>query len=487
MTQLLTLSKAARLVGVKRNTLQQKIRHGELSTFEGLLDISELLRVYPETQVEDNTMLEHVNSIKRKAVAKLVEERIGPAPGIFVRKLDALQERLFSELENNQTMFKLLKLIDRQLQNPESDQETIASLKSVLQNFFSQTPSPTNSTELHSLLNHLPLEVFINYARLTHSGHEFSLDPNETILEAALRAGLSIPYGCNDGSCGRCKCKVNTGLTRQVRHQTHRLSEDELKQGYILPCAWTSLTDIELDAPIAETSVDIEVQTINCHVKSVVKHQTLLVVTLKMPTSQRLRFLAGQTIEVSLDGESNSIHFPIASCPCEQGTLQIHINNSCREFCDYFVDQQNQHAPVIIKGPFGNNVLNLNSGNSLIFMASHQHFSYIKGLIEQAMALEISEQIDLFWMTSKNQNSPFENNFRAWADAIDNFHFHPLAIEEENTESIMTALKSVESATEHLPNHDFYCCLDDNNLQTLSTFLHGRGVASAQIHLIPAL
>ncbi|VAW75889.1 hypothetical protein MNBD_GAMMA12-651 [hydrothermal vent metagenome] len=487
MTQLLTLSKAARLVGVKRNTLQQKIREGELSTFEGLLDINELLRVYPETQVEDNTMLEHVNSIKRKAVAKLVEDHKGPAPGIFVRKLDALQERLFSELENNQTMVKLLKLINRTLQNSESNQDTITSLKPILKNFFSQTPSTTNNNDLHSLLNHLPLEVFINYARLSHSGHEFSLDPNETILEAALRAGLSIPYGCNDGSCGRCKCKVNTGLTRQIRHQSHRLSEDELKQGYILPCAWTSLTDIELDAAIAQTNADIEEQAIKCHIKSVIKQRELLVVTLKTPASQRLRFLAGQTIEISINSRSKSIRLPIASCPCEQGTLQIHINDHYREFCGYFIDPQNQHVPVSIKGPFGNNVLNLNSGNSLIFMASHQHFSHIKGLIEQAMALEISEQIDLFWMTEKNQNSPFENNFRAWADAIDNFHFHPIAIDIDNSEPLMTALTSVESAIEHLPNHDFYCCLDDNELQTLRTFLHGRGVAHAQMHLIPAL
>ena len=485
MPQLLTLSKAARLVGVKRDTLQQKIRNGELSTFEGLLYISELLRVYPKTQLEDSSMLEHVTAIKRKAISKLVEDRggSGAAPGVYVRKLDALQERLFEELENNQNMIKLLKLIDRSLQKSESDQQTVASLKPIVSEFLSKT---SQEDGLHSLLNHLPLEVFTNYARLAKSGHEFALDANETILEAALRAGLSIPYGCSDGSCGKCKCKVNTGLTRQIKHQTHRLSADELKQGYILPCAWTSLTDIELDAPIAKTASDIQEQAIECQIKSVTEQQGLLIVSLKSPLSQRLRFLAGQQIKITLNNGTTAL-FAIASCPCEQGTLQIHVNNKQAAMQEYFLDKNNRHLPVLINGPFGHNILDLNSGNPLIFIASHHYFSYIKGLIEQAMALEISEQIDLYWINSDEQHSHFENHYRAWADAIDNFNYHPLQLENPTAKnSIIPALEQIEFNNENLPNHDYYCCLDKHFLETVSEFLRGRGVPIAQMHLIEA-
>ncbi len=63
MTQLITLSRAARLVGVTRTTLQQQIRDGELTTFEGQLDLSELLRVYPQTKVEDSAMIERADRL----------------------------------------------------------------------------------------------------------------------------------------------------------------------------------------------------------------------------------------------------------------------------------------------------------------------------------------------------------------------------------------------------------------------------------------
>ena len=61
MPRLITLSRAARLVGVKRGALQKKIRDGELRTFEGELLLSDLLHVYPQAQVEDSSMLERVD------------------------------------------------------------------------------------------------------------------------------------------------------------------------------------------------------------------------------------------------------------------------------------------------------------------------------------------------------------------------------------------------------------------------------------------
>ena len=60
MAQLIPMSRAARLVGVKRGTLQKKIRDGELATFEGMIELNELMRCFPYAKVEDDTMLERM-------------------------------------------------------------------------------------------------------------------------------------------------------------------------------------------------------------------------------------------------------------------------------------------------------------------------------------------------------------------------------------------------------------------------------------------
>ena len=72
MPRLITLSRAARLVGVKRGVLQSRIRQGELRTFEGELLLSDLLHAYPQTKIEDTTMLERVEHIMEQAVNKII-------------------------------------------------------------------------------------------------------------------------------------------------------------------------------------------------------------------------------------------------------------------------------------------------------------------------------------------------------------------------------------------------------------------------------
>ena len=67
MAQWISLSRAARLVGVKRGTLQQQIRSGALQTFEGEIRLADLLQAYPDAQVEDSSMLERVEQIIEQA------------------------------------------------------------------------------------------------------------------------------------------------------------------------------------------------------------------------------------------------------------------------------------------------------------------------------------------------------------------------------------------------------------------------------------
>jgi len=47
--------------------------------------------------------------------------------------------------------------------------------------------------------------------RLEPSGHTFTVNPGETILEAALRQGVGLPYGCRNGACGACKGTLKSG------------------------------------------------------------------------------------------------------------------------------------------------------------------------------------------------------------------------------------------------------------------------------------
>lgn len=74
MDHLLSLSQAARMVGVPRKVLQQHIQAGGLATFEGYLRTSELLKIFPEAAPKDSGMVEKVRRIREAALGKALND-----------------------------------------------------------------------------------------------------------------------------------------------------------------------------------------------------------------------------------------------------------------------------------------------------------------------------------------------------------------------------------------------------------------------------
>jgi len=113
MPKLLSLTKVTRLLGVKRSVLQKKIQSGELCTCEGMITVTELLRVYPETKIEDTAILERMERIKDQAFKnrRKREEMVLPTIDILENNLKVLSKELISvqsELERSSQLFKTL-------------------------------------------------------------------------------------------------------------------------------------------------------------------------------------------------------------------------------------------------------------------------------------------------------------------------------------------------------------------------------------------
>src|SRR5690606_40580558 len=72
--------------------------------------------------------------------------------------------------------------------------------------------------------------------RLQPAGREFAVEPDETIIDAAIRQGVALPYGCRSGSCGSCACRLISGEIDYPEGPPLGLMDDEIANGHILPC-----------------------------------------------------------------------------------------------------------------------------------------------------------------------------------------------------------------------------------------------------------
>ena len=426
MAQLLSLSRAARLVGVARGALQKKIKLGELQSFDGMVEADELLRVYPGAQLEDDSEWERVARIKDRAFGKRVFERSLPDKEVLAARIHEVGREL-AESKGQVAFYR--DLLDRlggkltAFGAGEGEKNMAEQLKEWLGQELDQGVGavPPGLAGRDSYLRVVAAQV-----TLLPSKREFFLEGNDTLLEGALRAGIPLGYGCSSGNCGQCRAKVVSGKIKYVRPHDYVFTEAEKNQNYALMCSCTAVTDLVLEAVVARSPADIPFQQITAKVKAMdYPSDDVMVLKLMAPRSSRMRFMAGQSAVVKAGAFSAEL--PIASCPCEERLLQFHIRlMPGNHFSDYVFNRLKVGEAVVVEGPKGEFVLDDESTRSLVFIAWGSGFAPVKGLIEHALSLEASEKLHLYWAAQNERDIYLPNQCRAWEDALDDFRYTPL-------------------------------------------------------------
>jgi CDP-4-dehydro-6-deoxyglucose reductase len=234
------------------------------------------------------------------------------------------------------------------------------------------------------------------------SGHQFPIIENETILEAALKHGYTLPYSCRDGVCGVCKGKVLQGQVDHGAQQGAVLTELEKASGMALFCCAKPLSDLEIECHEVNAIKDIQIKTMPCRVHSMEKMaEDVMVLKLKLPANERLQFLAGQYIDILLKDQKPR-SFSLANAPHNDDSLELHIRNiSGGAFTHHVFEEMKTRDILRFKGPLGTFFLREDSDKPIIFVASGTGFAPIKAIIEHALYIGIKRPMHFYWGARK--------------------------------------------------------------------------------------
>ncbi len=294
--------------------------------------------------------------------------------------------------------------------------------------------------------------------KILPSGHEFASEGNSTLLEAGLHAGLALNYACSNGNCGQCLAKIISGEVQKVRHHDYIINESQRANGNVLMCCNTASTDVTLEAPEALSSSEIPQQHITAKVRSIeIVNNNVALLHLKTPRTNRLRFLAGQHVQLGGNNMPTGTQ-PISSCPCDDMNLHFQVPVlPGDEFSDYIFKQLKKGDPVEINGPGGDFVLDEKSPRPLVFIAWHTGFGPIRSLIEHAMALETAQTMHLVWITDSREDRYQDNLCRSWQDAFDNFFYIPVDNDgDDGGLNAASIFEHLDIRPDNLPNYDYY-------------------------------
>ncbi len=254
------------------------------------------------------------------------------------------------------------------------------------------------------------------------------VEDGETILDAALRQDVGLPYGCRNGACGNCISTLVSGELSYPSGKTRAL--EGAADNACLTCQAVPASDIQLSAKLLETVKEIEIKTLPCRVaKHVELAHDVMAVWLKLPDNQRMQFMAGQYLNFLLsDGRERA--FSIGNAPHADDLIELHIRHvDGGEFTDYVFDRMKDKAILRIRGPLGSFVLREDSDRPMIFVAGGTGFAPIKGQIEHAMHIGDNRPIQLYWGVRDERDLYMGDLARSWTQSHENISFIPVLSE----------------------------------------------------------
>ncbi|MEQ1591888.1 MAG: 2Fe-2S iron-sulfur cluster-binding protein [Thiobacillaceae bacterium] len=427
MSHLLPLSRVAKLVGQSRHALQEMIRSGALATFDGMVEQDELLRAFPEVKWDDDAEFRRVTEIKEKAFARRVRELALPDKDVLAARIAELGNEYATAKALLKHYANVMVWLDEKIDEIEEDKSAetrhaLHTVRAFLVRNLAEVPADAAMAQA-AIAQERILKIMSAHVTIQPSGHEFFVESNDTLLQAALRAGVSLNYGCSNGNCGDCKARLVSGEVKKVHAHDYVLKQSEKDAGVILLCSYAPINEVVIEASVAGAR-DIPVQHLSAKVKSVeLFNPAMAALHILAPRSQRLRFLGGQSVQLSVNGTSG--RYAIASCPCEDRHIEVQVPRDPHDaFAKAMCNGLKANDTVEVDGPYGEFVLDEDSPRPTIFLAFGAGFAPIKSLIQHAMSLELAESMDLHWLADAAGHYQ-DNLCRAWADAFDDFTYAP--------------------------------------------------------------
>jgi len=266
---------------------------------------------------------------------------------------------------------------------------------------------------------------------LMPSGRQFSADADESVLEAGLRQGTVLPYGCKNGACGSCKAKVIAGRFEQGPHQANALRNDESAQGFALLCCAQASEDLVIEARVIAAAGDIPIRKMPCRIASIERAAPdVAVMRLQLPANERLQYLAGQYVELILkDGTRRS--YSMASAPHAAEQIELHIRHMPGgRFTDalFGVTEPAVKERDILRfeGPMGTFFLREDADAPIVLLASGTGFAPIKAIVEHAIHKDIRRPMTLYWGGRRPQDLYHHALCQQWATELRDFSYVPV-------------------------------------------------------------
>lgn len=231
------------------------------------------------------------------------------------------------------------------------------------------------------------------------TGESFAADSSESVLAAALRAGLNLPHSCKGGHCASCLARLLSGATSYpTRTVPAGITPAEIADRFVLLCQAQAVTDITIETREMRPTPEVEVKSLPSRIDR--KEQLaddVMAVFLKLPAVEDLHYRAGQYIDFILSGGRRR-SFSLASAPADGRHLEVHVRRaSSSGFTGQLFDTMHAGTLLRIEGPLGQFWFRGDSPRHAVMIGGGTGYAPLRAMLRQLLATGDRRPLTLYW------------------------------------------------------------------------------------------
>lgn len=290
-------------------------------------------------------------------------------------------------------------------------------------------------------------------------GQSVALEDGQTILDAALRAGIYLPHACCHGLCATCKVQVTDGEVDHGEASNFALMDYEREEGKCLACCAVPQGDVTIEAEIDEEP-DARNLPVHDHAGTVARIGSLTP-TIKgvwLTLDRPIDFQAGQYVNLRIPGEAAPRAFSIASAPQDGSRIELNIRHVPGGRATSWVHQRLKDGDQVrLSGPYGRFFVRKSAHAArklpLLFLAGGSGLSSPRSMILDLLAEGCTLPITLVNGARDASELYHHDEFVALADRHPNFAYLPVLSNEHPGSDWRGARGYVhEAARDHFAN-----------------------------------
>jgi CDP-4-dehydro-6-deoxyglucose reductase len=234
------------------------------------------------------------------------------------------------------------------------------------------------------------------HVTLVPTGEEIEVEPQESILDAALRAGLNLPHSCKAGRCGSCRARLLRGTVRYPRGRPLALTAGEEAAGEVLLCQARAEGPVCVETRQIRSVTDVQIRSLPCRVQRMQRlAPDVMGLWLRLPAVEPFTWHPGQYIDVMLSGGRRR-SFSLANPPHDDGLLELHVRRSGPgEFTSVVFGSMTQGTLLRMEGPLGQLTYRPGSG-PVVLLGGGTGYAPMKAILRHVLETGIDRRVVLF-------------------------------------------------------------------------------------------